>query len=281
MATSSSAKKVARVAAKSGSGRQTGGSTPTSKNWLFAVAIVAIVGLGIGIVAFARNENAGAPPNDAPPMANLNDGKPYDHWHAAMAIDVCGKELPPLQDGPADVLGIHTHGDGLAHVHPFSTRASGSRATLQRFWDQTSLKVTNSGFKLPAGMTVEGGGNVVKEGQTTCGGKPGELVLAHWKQAVTAASTKPDKIYTKDFGKVRFTEDLGAFTLAYVAKGDRDIPAPSSAAKINELITDVPGGTTGSTPVTGTPATEVPTTAATATTAASGETTATTKASSG
>jgi hypothetical protein len=280
MATSSSAKKVARVAAKSGSGRPAVGSSPKQRNWLFALAIVAILGLGIAIVAFARGENGGAPPNDSPPLANLADGKPYDHWHAAFAVDVCGKELSPLQDGLTDVLGIHTHGDGLIHIHPFSTRASGSRATLQRFFDQVGFKVTDSGFKLPGGITVAGGGNTVKEGVTTCGGKPGELVLAHWKQALTAEGSKPDKVFTSGFGKTRITEDLGAYTLAFVAKGDRDIKPPSTSASIAELGARDAGGSAGS--GTGLPTdTTPPTTAVPATTAPAGDTTATTKASSG
>ncbi len=44
MASSSSAKKVARVAAKSGSGSPVGAASVKQRNWLFALAIVAIVG---------------------------------------------------------------------------------------------------------------------------------------------------------------------------------------------------------------------------------------------
>ena len=67
------------------------------------------------------------------------------------------------------------------------------------------------------------------------GRPPGEVVLAHWKDAVSAEGTKPDKIFTKDFGSVPFTEDGGAFTLAYVVKGSKDIPAPSTASEIQTL----------------------------------------------
>src|SRR4051794_21157998 len=110
---SSSAKKVARVAAKSGASSSSGGSSAKGRNWLFALGIVAIIGVGIGIVALARGENQGYGKNSTPPKANLQDGTPFDHWHAAFAVEVCGTELDPLQDGPQDTLGIHTHGDGL------------------------------------------------------------------------------------------------------------------------------------------------------------------------
>ena len=243
MASSSSAKKVARVAAKSGSGRPSGASTGSGRNWLFALGIVVIIGLGIGVVAMARSQNEGLGDNSTPPKANLQNGDPFDHWHAAFAIEVCGTQLEPLQDGPTDVQGIHTHGDGLVHIHPFTRTASGERATLARYFKQVGFTVTDTGFQLPDGMTMEGGAITVKEGVTKCGGKEGELVLAHWEDAKTAGENPPDKIYRDGFSDVRFSEDLGAYTLAFVPKGSEDIQAPSSAAEIDTLGAADAGGT--------------------------------------
>lgn len=255
MASSSSAKKVARVAAKSGSGRPPSAAAAKQRNWLFAVAIVAIVLLGVGVVALARGKTEPLD-NKKPPRANLQDGQPYDHWHSAFAIEVCGKELAAVQDGPTDVLGIHTHGDGLIHIHPFTRTASGNRATIGKFFDQTSLTVTDTGFQLPEGATVEGKGTTVKEGVTTCGGKEGELVMAFWKDAKTAQAGKPDKVITKDFSAARFTNDYSAYTLAFVPKGSKDIDPPSSAADIEQLGAADSGGSsapTGSSDPTGDP----------------------------
>jgi hypothetical protein len=244
MASSSSAKKVARVAAKSGSGSALGASSGSGRNWLFGLGIVAIIALGIGVVAMARSENGGYGDNTTPPKANLQNGDPFDHWHAAFAIEVCGTELDPLQDGPTDVQGIHTHGDGLIHIHPFTRAAAGERATLSRYFKQVGLTVTDTGFELPDGMEMADGATTVKEGETTCAGEPGELVLAHWNEATAAPGTKPDKIYREDFGSIRFTEDLGAFTLAFIPKGqDDDIVAPASAADIESLGAADAGGT--------------------------------------
>ncbi len=235
MASSTSAKKVARVAARSG-----GGSKANKQSrWLFPAAIVAIVALGVGVVVFARNKNAGAGDNSQKPRARLSDSSAYDHWHASFAVNVCGKEQPALQDVQEDILGIHTHGDGLAHIHPFSVRASGDRATLGKFFDQVGLVVTDDGFK-------GSDGKVYKAGETTCGGKPTELVLAHWKDATTAASNPPDKIIRSDFASVRFSENYGAFTLALVPKGTTDIDPPSSSAEI-ESLGSADGGTSGGT----------------------------------
>ncbi len=38
-----------------------------------------------------------------------------DHIHAAMDIYVCGQHEPKL---PQFEAGIHSHGDGLMHMHP-------------------------------------------------------------------------------------------------------------------------------------------------------------------
>ncbi len=227
---------------------------------MFGLGIVAIIALGIGVVAMARSENGGLGDNSTPPKANLQNGEPFDHWHAAFAIEVCGNELDPLQDGPTDVQGIHTHGDGLIHIHPFTRTAAGKQATLERYFEQVGLVVTDSGFELPKGVAINGGGTTVKEGETKCGGKEGELVLAHWKDAASAAGTKPDKIYRDGFGDIGFTEDLGAFTLAFVPKGSTDINPPASAADIESLGAADAGGTptdsgTATVPVTSDPGT--------------------------
>lgn len=224
MATSSSANKVARLASKSGGGA----NANKQSNWIFPVAIGAILVLGIGIVAFARSENGGGNDASTKPRARLVEGQAADHWHASYAVSICGKEQAPLADGATDVLGIHTHQDGLVHIHPFSLRASGKNATLGRFFDQTGIKVTDTALKLQDGK-------VYKEGETTCGGKPAELVVAYWKSALDAPSSKPDKIHTKDFGAIRFSENYGAFTVAFVPKGTTDIPAPSTASQVKTL----------------------------------------------
>jgi len=254
MATSSSAKKVARVAARSGGGS----SANKQANWLFPVAIGLIVVLGIGVVVYARAENGGGSGNTIAPRARLSEGEAFDHWHAAFAVNVCGKELPPPSDAIEDISGIHTHGDGLVHIHPFTTRASGRNATMKRFFDQIGLEVTNEGFEGPDGK-------VYKEGETECGGKPGELVLAHWDDARTAATAPPDDVIRNDFSEVRFSENYGAYTLAYEVEGTEDIPPPSSSAEI-EALGAADGGTTesqapeaGASPAESAPSESVPT----------------------
>ncbi|MEO6629699.1 MAG: hypothetical protein ABIP03_14160, partial [Aquihabitans sp.] len=227
-------------------------------DWLFPVAIVVIVLLGAGIVIFARNQNGGSGDSDTPPKAGLSEGQAADHWHAAFSINVCGKEQPNLADVKEDLLGIHSHQDGLIHIHPFSIRSAGKGATLGRYFDMIGLEVTNDAFKVP------GTKEVFRAGETKCSGKPTELVVAYWKNSVGAAGSKPTKVYTKDFANIRFTQDLSAFSLALVPKGTKTFQIPLSSAGINNPK-DVTGETPGSQFPTGNPATatapEVPTTA--------------------
>jgi hypothetical protein len=229
MASSDSTRKVARVASRSGNAT----GAKQGNNWLFPVAIVAIIAIGASIVFIARGRNEGYSGNSTAPRAQLSpDSTSYDHWHAAFAVNVCGEEVPPLADAIADELGIHTHQDGLVHIHPFSVQAAGKRATMQRFFNQVGIEISGDKVTLP----VEFKGNrTLESGVTTCGGEPAEWVLAHWDTANAAVNGAPDKITRSDFGSVRFSEDLGAFTLAFVPVGSEDIAGPSAAAQIDIL----------------------------------------------
>ncbi len=247
MASSSSAKKVARVAASSG-----GGSRPSkTATWLFPVLVLVIFAAGIGVVAYARAERGGGLDNSESPRAQLSaDSSAFDHWHAAFAINICGEELPPPGDDGADSLGIHTHDDGLVHIHPFATRASGPRATMGRFFDQIGLEATDDTLRLPPSVDFPDGdlfraGAADADEVTTCGGEDTELVVAHWVDALTSSDTEPDEIFTDNFTSIRFTEDLGAYTLALRPVGSTDIPAPSSSADIIRLG-QLDGGATAS-----------------------------------
>lgn len=88
-----------------------------------------------------------------------------DHWHASLEVVICGKREPNLPPSPG---GIHTHGDGMIHIHPASSAEVGVRANLGRFFDRPGLQFTASTIELP-------GGPVYKEGDLCPDGKPGHL----------------------------------------------------------------------------------------------------------
>jgi len=243
MGKASSSKKIRKV-------QQAGVSrAPGQRRKLgYPALVVGIMLVGIALVFVAvdqRQASAGEKPT------------PKDHWHEAFGVNICGDFQDPLNDAGPDRLGIHTHGDGLIHVHPFGSGASGKNAQLSKFASQTGLTVTDTSITLPGGKTYKNGDK--------CDGKPGKVALFVWPPQAND-STKPKKI-TKNIATIRFVEDGGAYVLAFVPEGTKVKLPPSikdlaNPSDLNE--TPKPGDTTG---VASTVPATIATTAAPATTA--------------
>jgi hypothetical protein len=250
MGKASSSKKIAR-AARAG-GRASG---VRERNLLFPSAIGIILLLGCIMVGVAWNDHRSAAASVAP-VANV------DHWHAAYGFYVCGKWLPaiPTYENPD---GIHTHGDGVIHIHPYSAAASGVNARLKVFLDSAGVKLTDTELKI--------NGKTYKEGKDKCNGKSAELVMARWEH-VQSTKKEPALIHN-DFGDTRFRDNGEGFTIAFMPSGDTDIPKPESAATLAELGA-ADAGTATSTTTPG----ETTTPAAGATTTAPGSSTTSTPA---
>ncbi|MHB8463820.1 MAG: hypothetical protein ACYDH6_10225 [Acidimicrobiales bacterium] len=135
MGKASSQKKVAR-AATTGGGRTAGVKRPMG--WYSIMALV--VALGVFLVAFSRNQELSKSQLASKVTPIMNK----DHWHSAFSVYICDHFAPnvPLFES-AD--GIHTHGDGVLHIHPFTAAAAGANATLGFF-----VKAVPGGFKLSA-----------------------------------------------------------------------------------------------------------------------------------
>lgn len=225
MGKASSAKKVARAA-------RAGGKTPGQRRNLgFPAAIVVIVLLGVGLVAFARNN---APGGGSPELG--------EHWHAAYGIFVCDRWVANLPDGPTDQLGIHTHDDGLIHIHPFLAGAAGRSATLGRFFEQVGMSVTDSSITLPPGDQF--GHRAFVKGETTCGGEAARVVMGRWNSAMDA-SGKPDEVRTSGISGQHLDNDLAAYTIAFLPEGESIPPPPSAATILESATADGPIDTQG------------------------------------
>ena len=231
MGKASSAKKIAR-AARAG-GRASG---VRQRNLLFPGTIAAIVILGVTMVGFSIREHR-ADANTVPPLAG-KDGLPGDHWHAAYGFWVCGEWLPALPTFDS-TAGIHTHADGVIHIHPFGDAGAGRNATVGTFLEQAP-GVTLTDDKLTVGEESW------ETGKTECDGKKGELVVARWENVQTT-DENPSLDYD-NFDDIRFRKDGEGYTIAFVPEGDTDdIPKPESAAQLSELgavDSENPSGTT-------------------------------------
>ena len=77
-----------------------------------------------------------------------------DHWHADYALSVCGESVPAF---PATEGGVHSHGDGLIHIHPTHPAEAGANATLARFIASAGGRLTNDTIRLPSGEEYTNG----------------------------------------------------------------------------------------------------------------------------
>ena len=224
MGKASSSKKVQR-AARAG-GRVSSGQP---RSLLFPGVLTLIIVLGVALVVYARHDR----------LQDDLDGVPQldDHIHQAFGVNVCGEWKTDIPEFESQI-GIHTHGDGVIHIHPHSQLGAGANATLGRFFenarDEGDIDTEISDTKLSYL------GDVIEEGETECEGVDDpELLLAYWPDA-SDTSALPE-ILTGDFNEQRLTENGGAITLFY-GDPDADIPRPPSAPDLDALgAADGPG----------------------------------------
>lgn len=220
MGKASSAKKVAR-AARAG-GRTSAGP---KRQLAFPIAIAAIVVVGALLVVFARSSNQ---------EVAAESPKVGEHWHAAYGIDVCGNFLPNLTDVGPDTTGLHTHGDGIAHIHPFANGSAGPNATLSTFGQMVGMTFGSDSFTVNGTTYADG---------YDCNGQPAKVAVYVWP--ADDANAEP-RIITKDIGSFRFDQDRLAVTLAVVPEGT-DVPRPPTVPELDQL-SDVPGATSSTVP---------------------------------
>ena len=210
MARSAAAKKVAKAASTGAGGKGAG----SERKILFPAAMVLVALLGIALVVVARNQRADLAPEGDPGL--------QDHWHSAYNIFICDDVVPTVfaNDSVDDRTGIHTHGDGLIHIHPFVSTVTGQYATLGAFFNENQTAFDDETFELPTG-------EVVSEGEFMCGGETAELRVLKWNQLT---AEKP-VVFIEDLQDVRLNENGQLFMFAIVGESynDSDIPRPDDA----------------------------------------------------
>ncbi|MDP9463097.1 MAG: hypothetical protein M3P52_00615 [Actinomycetota bacterium] len=263
MAPSSSAKKVAKLASR-GKGKKVrfqGGS-------IFPIAVALVVVLGLLAIVYGRESR----PSDGSGVPRVNDGTNADaHWHAAFGIYVCDTFQPKtigtkeetgidsagnevLLNDNFRILGVHSHGDGIIHYHPASTKSSGNRAKLGVFLDVYDIKLSDTELVMPADQ----GGEKWSTKDTKCDGKDTELKVVVWDNFQNVGDSHD---VVTDFNNIRIKNDAMVFVIAVVPKGT-DVPQPDWAPELPALgaadggaviatTTTIAGGATSSTTATG------------------------------
>lgn len=144
-----------------------------------------------------------------------------DHWHAAYGIFICDSFAGPILDD-ADPEGIHTHADGVIHIHPFLESAAGDNATLGKFFEAVQLELSDTG--------IVGTGGSLEEG-FDCFGEPAEFKVARWH---LYGLDEDPAVVEEGIADIRFVEDLEVYTIAMVPAGT-EIPAPPSIPSLGTL----------------------------------------------
>jgi hypothetical protein len=202
MGKASSSKKVARAA-------RAAGKPGAGRNYAWPLTIGAIVVVGVLIIILSRGDTE-----------DVVSPKIGEHWHAAYGIYDCGTFLPNLSDVIPDDTGLHTHDDGLMHMHPFGTSYTGDNATIGNWGITTGLELTDTSYSASA---------VSRSNGDSCGDELGEgtLQLKVWD----SPNDEEGRLITEDFADYA-PQEFSMWVLAFVPEGT-EIPKPSDETIAN------------------------------------------------
>jgi plastocyanin len=113
------------------------------------VAFIIVVVFGILGALFVVRSASGAP----------RIGK--DHWHATYSVFICGQRQPNF---PTWDAGVHTHADGVIHIHPFTPSEEGAGARLVKWFEYGGGKLTQSEMRMPGDRTEYKNGDECEDG---------------------------------------------------------------------------------------------------------------------
>ncbi len=116
--------------------------------WVPVVAIIFVV-FGILGLLFISRTATGAPRIGA------------DHWHATYQFIACGEKQP---NAPAWEAGVHTHADGVIHIHPFSPSEEGAGARLVKWFEYGGGKLDKDEVRIPGSRTTYKNGDKCPDG---------------------------------------------------------------------------------------------------------------------
>ena len=122
--------------------------------------VVAFV--AIAVAALLEDDRATAP---SPGSGGEETGAPRvgeDHWHAAYEYIVCGELQPPAPTWSGS--GVHTHGDGVIHIHPFRQSEEGAGARLARFFEYGGGVLDDDEVRMPGSSVTYRNGDECPDG---------------------------------------------------------------------------------------------------------------------
>jgi DNA-binding CsgD family transcriptional regulator len=86
-----------------------------------------------------------------------------DHWHASYIIFIGDEQQP---NAPTWESGVHTHGDGIIHIHPFQSFEEGRGAALNKWFEYGGGELTETTMREPGDQkTYHAGDSVPGDGR--------------------------------------------------------------------------------------------------------------------
>ncbi len=83
------------------------------------------------------------------------------HWHATYQTFICGQRQPNF---PTWEAGVHTHADGVIHIHPFLPQEEGAGARLVKWFEYGGGKLTQSEMRMPGSRETYKNGDKCDDG---------------------------------------------------------------------------------------------------------------------
>ncbi len=121
--------------------------------WVPVAVIIAVVFGILGALFFVQSASAGP--------------RVGDHWHATYETVVCGEPQPNVRQWSG---GVHTHSDGILHLHPNTPSEEGTGARLVKWFEYggealgTGAKLTQDELQLPGQREVWKNGDECPDG---------------------------------------------------------------------------------------------------------------------
>jgi hypothetical protein len=201
------------------------------------IAILAVVLVGVLLVVITVSGSSSSDGGSGPPRAaNASTGVPGDHWHTYLGVNICGEWLPPVPAFEQPVgtsglnnAGIHSHGDGLIHTHPYVASEEGTNATLGKYADYGDWNVSSDSIDAWAAPSGAPNQKSWSNGDTCTFGKykgqPGRIV---WTVDGKARTGNPS-----DYKVV----DGATLAIGFLPKG-AELPFPPDACTAFANISD-------------------------------------------
>jgi hypothetical protein len=205
-----------------------------SMGWNIAIAVVVIVGI-LGVILAVSGNKSASGGSGPPRAANQSTGQPGDHWHTYLGVDICGEWLTPVPafeqaaDNSSVTAGIHSHGDGLIHTHPFTSSEEGTNATLGKYAEYGGWSVSADSIDAWTGPKSAPEKKSWSNGDTCTNGsfkgKKGEIVWA-----------VDGKVRTGD-PSAYHQQDGATIAIGFLPKGTK-VPFPPDACSAFANISD-------------------------------------------